>query len=195
MTDFTSERSPTALAQVIDQMATAPFSMAHLEADEALWGSFWHFDVIGPGYRLPAMELNLLRAIRLDQSWPPETTPAQFLADLRQAILDPAAGVWRLSLAGTPCFIAAASTGHGLITVAWYGATTGQLQAGYRVTPGQLNLATAIPLKAPGFDEQEVSEDKRPAWPAQTVQNRDIGPGASVTLRLDTEILKFRAGI
>jgi hypothetical protein len=191
VTDFTSERARINLAQTINKMAAASFSMASLEADEALWGSFWHFDVIGPGYRLPAVELNLLRAIRLDQSWPAETTPAQFLADLRQAILNPQAGVWRIRLAGTLCFIAAAPTGHGLITVAWYG--LGQLQAGYRVGPGQLNLGRASQLKAPGFDD--AGTDNRPAWPAQTIQNRDIGSGASVALRLDTEILKLRAGI
>jgi hypothetical protein len=116
-------------------MAAAPFSTALLEADEALWGGFWHFDVIAPGYLLPAVELNLLRAIRLDQSWPPETTPAQFLADLRQAILDPQAGLWRLSLAGTSCFVAATPgppAGQELITVVWYC----QPQASFRLVTG-----------------------------------------------------------
>jgi hypothetical protein len=85
---------PDQLAHITRQVAAAPFAEDLLEVDEPLWGSFWQGDVIAPGYRLPAVELAWLRAIRLDKNWPQATTIPQFLADLRQAILAPRAGIW-----------------------------------------------------------------------------------------------------
>jgi hypothetical protein len=98
---------PEQLGRIIEHSAAAPFAGELLEVDELLWGSFWHFDVIAPGYRLPAVELALLRAIRLDRYWPEGTTVAQFLADLRVAAAHPQAGVWTLALAGEPCVVVA----------------------------------------------------------------------------------------
>lgn len=95
------------LTQIITHVATAPFVEAVLAVDELLWGGFWQFDVIAPGYQLPAVELALLRAIRLDQTWPEGTTVEQFLAELRTAMRDPQAGVWTLPVGGEPCLVIA----------------------------------------------------------------------------------------
>ena len=74
--------SPDQLRQIIEHVANAPFASALLEVDKALWGSFWHYDVITPGYLVPAIELALLRAIRLDRYWPEETSVERFASDL-----------------------------------------------------------------------------------------------------------------
>ena len=149
---------PDQIDRIVDHVARAPFAMDRLEADEALWGSFWQFDVISPGYELPAAELALLRGVRLDDHWPQTTGLAEFLFDLRQTIRSSRAGVWTLPLAEAPCLIIAAPEqppekpvtrlagqpanlrlGPGqpspltrLMTVVWYCALTGQLHAGYR---------------------------------------------------------------
>jgi hypothetical protein len=98
------------LAQIIGRVSAASFATDLLEADEVLWGSFWHFDVISPGYRLPAVELALLRATRLDGHWPPNTSIEEYLADLHQTIRHPQARLWLLSAAGEPCVVVAAPT-------------------------------------------------------------------------------------
>ena len=97
--------APAELVDIANYVAAAPFATDLLEADEPLWGSFWQFDVIAPGYTLPAIELALLRATRLDGHWPEDTTADQFLADLRQAILHPQAGIWTLPVSGEPFII------------------------------------------------------------------------------------------
>ena len=101
------------LARLAAQAGAAPFAADLLEVDEPLWGGFWQGDVIAPGYRLPAVELALLRAMRLDATWPEGTGVAQFLADLRQAISDPQAGVWLLAVAGEPCVVFASINSQG----------------------------------------------------------------------------------
>jgi hypothetical protein len=171
--------TPKQLAQLIAQASLAPFATDLLEIDEPLWGSFWQGDVIAPGYRLPAVELALLRATRLDQAWPEGTTVAEFLADLHAAISDPQAGVWTLMAAGEPCVVFASVRGQGLgvggqtasvtgrrssvagqpsaishqpsATVVWYCATTGQLHAGYRTAVDRLNFAGGVVQRPLGF--------------------------------------------
>src|SRR5687767_153880 len=131
---------PAPLARLVAGVGTAPFVTDLLEVDEALWGGFWHFDVISAGYRLPALELALLRATRLDHTWPDDTGPAQFLADLQRAIQHPQAGIWTLRWAEEPWAVFAAQLGQPWITVAWYCATTGRLHAGYRAPLANLHL-------------------------------------------------------
>jgi hypothetical protein len=107
---FQSEKATAAQAsQIAAHAAAAPFVDALLEVEEPLWGGFWQGDVISPGYRLPAVEVALLRAVRLDKSWPPGTTPDAFLADLHRTILDPQAGLWTILVAGQPCVVVAGS--------------------------------------------------------------------------------------
>jgi hypothetical protein len=201
--------SPGQLTQLIGQVAVAPFTTELLEVDRALWGGFWHFDVIGPGYRLPAVELALLRAIRLDKDWPEETAQAQFLADLRQAISDPQAGVWSLKAAGAPCLIIVArnetmevslagpgriesSAVYHPVTVVWYCAATGQLHAGYRTGPGGLYFPAAIEQRAPQFKYKATGGYDRPSWAIETLDNRTVSPKERLAVRLDTEILRVR---
>lgn len=117
-------------------MAEAPFSPDLLEVCPLLWGNFWQGDVISPGYRLPAVELALLRATRLDRNWPISTTPEQFLADLRATIQHPEATLEIMSAAHEPCWLIKAPTGlQEQFTVVWYCQTTGCLHAGYRTRP------------------------------------------------------------
>ena len=204
--------TPAELVDIANHIAVAPFSSDLLEVDEPLWGSFWQFDVIAPGYTLPAIELNLLRAIRLDKNWPEETTTDQFLADLRQAIPHPKAGIWTLSIAGEPFIVFAApiepdksrksqiAQSGGLhrvnrksITVVWYCASTGQLHAGYRVATEGLHFAGAIIQRQPEFTHQQLmSEDDAPDWLASAVQQVGINEESSLAARIDAGILRIR---
>lgn len=196
--------SPEQLRQLADRVGAAPFASDLLGADEALWGSFWQGDVIAPGYLLPAAELALLRATRLDQTWPEETTVAEFLADLRRAVRHPQAGVWMLRATGEPCVIFAAPMNVqrsmfnvqwsmvNVATVVWYCATTDQLHAGYRSPLDRLSIAGAIeqrPLTESGMSKAKPSPDilaegqqDTPPWP------KDFAA------RLDIEILRLRVG-
>ncbi|HEX9923801.1 MAG TPA: hypothetical protein VGD99_14175, partial [Anaerolineae bacterium] len=98
-----------ALDQIVAHIARAPFATDPLEVDEPLWGSFWQGDVIAPGYTLPAVELALLRAIRLDETWPENTRVEHYLTDLRQIIRHPQAGIWTLTILGEACVVFAAA--------------------------------------------------------------------------------------
>ncbi|NJN94022.1 MAG: hypothetical protein HC875_07955 [Anaerolineales bacterium] len=189
---------------MIEQAGVAPFAGDLLEADEALWGSFWQGDVIAPGYLLPAAELALLRATRLDQTWPEETTLTDFLTDLHQAVRHPQAGVWALQAAGEPCLIFAAPRDEHLTfniqrstfnvaTLVWYCATTGRLHAGYRATVDCLNF--------PGEAEQRLltgvgwtlpAANIQSGWLARSAERHETPHSLALAARLDTEILYFR---
>jgi hypothetical protein len=188
------------LTQVVAQASHAPFAADLLEVDESLWGGFWQGDVMAPGYLLPAVELALLRAIRLDAAWPEGTTAASFLADLHAAILDPQAGVWAVMVAGEPCVIFASPgrwrsdvSHQPSATVVWYCATTRQLHAGYRTAGGSLNFTGAV--------EQRPLKDLDPMFPIgqqsaltseQTLNQADPSGGQDLATRLDVEILRIR---
>ncbi|MCB0163332.1 MAG: hypothetical protein KDI79_03835 [Anaerolineae bacterium] len=206
MTDYTAflarlidhKTSPIPAQQqaLITHIGRVPFSTAPVAADPGLWGGFWHFDVIGPGYTLPAVELSLLRAIRLDQLWPADTTIEQFVGDLRRAIGHPQAGVWLLRVIDHPCAVLAAPADHsGLVTVVWYCATTDALHAGYRTTPGRLVLPPgATPSHVAAFDiagPAPVELDQ--TWLADSVEEGtfDSRP-ASLSAELDRAILRIR---
>lgn len=187
------------LARIVEYIAAAPFAEDLLEADELLWGGFWHFDVISPGYRLPAVELALLRAIRLDHHWPEGTSVTQFVSDLRRVILSPQAGIWTLNLAGQPWVVCAAENparsrtmGGGLATVAWYCASTGRLHAGYQTRPASLQGIEAIQQRAPHWTDQiERRADSRLAWLETVVTSADAKLD-SIAARLDAAILRVR---
>jgi hypothetical protein len=206
--------SPQQVEQIVKHIAAAPFTTALLEVDQPLWGGFWQLDVITPGYRLPAVELALLRAMRLDGGWPEGASVAEFLADLRAAIVHPLAGVWSLAAAGAPCVVMAgpggdetrpakASTmgalieGRGerfpanaaipaaLATIAWYCAATGQLHAGYR-TAAWPGLPGAIEQRPPRF---ELSASGPQLW----VKELENEGQDDLAARLDAEICRLRA--
>jgi hypothetical protein len=191
---------PGYLAQIAGHVAAAPFARALIEVDEPLWGSFWQFDVIAPGYRLPAVELALLRAIRLDQHWPEDTVVEQFLADLRQAILAPQAAIWTLKLAEVPWIIFATESDHkpaedqAFITVVWYCASTGQVHAGYRATATMMNFTKteAVAQRATVFKQQETVFEANPDWLEAAVVSTETEV-SSLAAKLDQAILKFRA--
>ncbi len=189
------------LIEIIEQIAAAPFATGLLAADEPLWGSFWHFDVISPGYRLPAVELALLRATRLDGHWSPDTTVNQFLATLRQVIHHPRAGIWMMPMAQEPCVIFAAEHRRStvdrqpsLATVIWYCASTGNLHAGYRTPIDTLYVEGAVEQRPPEFELlPQKSTGKPPNWLASAVEHIEINAESSLTVRLDTQILWWRA--
>ncbi|MFN8454725.1 MAG: hypothetical protein U0401_08670 [Anaerolineae bacterium] len=204
------------LAQLIDQASVAPFATDLLEADQALWGGFWQGDVIAPGYTLPAVELALLRATRLDYAWPEGTSVAEFLADLHAAIRQPQAGVWTLQAAGEPCVVFAGPfnvqpagrkqrstlerSTFNVLTLVWYCETTGQLHAGYRAAVGSLNFPGAVELRPLDLlDPMPLKSTHPPDWLETTVEkNETIGGqpsavgGRSLAARLDAEILWIR---
>jgi hypothetical protein len=199
-----------ALNQIVAHIAGAPFATDPLEVDEPLWGSFWQGDVIAPGYTLPAVELALLRAIRLDQTWPETTSVEQYLTDLRRIILHPQAGIWTLTITGQPCIIFAATDQEQPpnpkskiknlkpkipLTVVWYCATTGRLHAGYRTTRGRLRFDEAVEQRASKFGDPRSNEAEESwDWLERIVEQMDIKPASSFATRLDAEILRWRGG-
>ena len=206
--------TPQQLAQLVNQARVAPFATDLLEVDEPLWGGFWQGDVIAPGYRLPAAELALLRAMRLDTTWPEETSVAQFLADLHQTISDPQAGIWTLAVAGEPCVVFAAPFNVArsmlnvkpLATVAWYCTTTERLHAGYRASIDMLNFVEAVEQRQ--FRDSDATHLKsashlasvnQSSWLKQVLdQDSNISGqpsavgGHYLAARLDAEILRLR---
>jgi len=187
-----AKATPEEVAQLRQQAAQANFCHDLLEVDEALWGGFWHFDVISPGYRLPAVELNLLRGIRLDHTWPEGTTVEQYLADLRRVILQAESGVWTLSVLGEPCAVFVA-WGQPMMTVVWYCETTGQLHAGYRTThfAGD-RMEGAVAQRRMEAVPTGFLQKKSPDWLEQAVAEKDESEPRSLAARLDAEILRLR---
>ncbi len=191
---------PQEVAQTVQQVAPASFASDLLEADEPLWGGFWQGDVISPGYRLPAVELALLRAIRLDSAWPETTSVVDFMASLQEVVKHPEAGIWALAAAGQPCLVfaraEAPATGafQPLLTVVWYCAGTGRLHAGYRIRPGLFKLRGAVELRPPAFSLASRAGEVTgpPGWLEQVVPARTVEAG-NLAARLDLEILAARA--
>jgi hypothetical protein len=192
LVDYQAQVTPAELTTLIAGVGVAPFATALLEVDEPVWGGFWHFDVLSPGYRLPAIELALLRATRLDHSWPAETTPEQFLTDLHQAIQHPQAGIWTVQLAEEPWAVFAAPLDPPALTVTWYCATTGCLHAGYRVAPANLHLEKAHLQRPLPITNQEPSPT--PDWLGPAVERLDQVEPLNRASRLDREILRWRLG-
>lgn len=185
--DKSAPNQKLSVPELTRQVAAAPFTPELMAVDPALWGSFWQFDVLAPGSRLPALELALLRAVQLDQTWPQTTTPAQFLADLRAAIAHPQAGVWAISLGRTPCAVFAAPDSAG-VTVVWYSRATGCLHTGYRIAPAAGHFAGLTQQRAPGFHLPDQSPPS-PGWLAESAAQR---PANSAAARLDAAILRWR---
>jgi hypothetical protein len=203
--------APQQLARLVRRAMIAPFVEDLLEVDQPLWGGFWQGDVIAPGYTLPAVELALLRATRLDALWPEGTSVAEFLTDLRQAISDPNAGVWALAVAGEPCVVFASGSGQRpaipggrvalggrqLATVVWYCAATERLHAGYRTLVTSLNFGGAVEQRRP--EETGATHLKNVSdlelgqlgWLEQLLVQEETG-GQSLATWLDTEILHIR---
>ncbi|MCQ3971896.1 MAG: hypothetical protein DPW09_00455 [Anaerolineae bacterium] len=197
--------SPEQLALLIDRASVASFAGDLLEADETLWGSFWQGDVIAPGYLLPAAELALLRATRLDGTWPEGASLPDFLADLRQAIRHPQAGVWTLRTAGEPCVVFAAPLNvqysifnvqrstFNVATVVWYCATTDQLHAGYRAPLDRLHFAGAVEQRPPELPSATHPEPIEPfTWLKQAAEQAKTAAERSLAARLDAAILRLR---
>ena len=188
------------ITQIVQQVALASFAGDLLEADEPLWGGFWQGDVISPGYRLPAVELALLRATRLDRAWPEATSIADFLANLQGVVKHPGAGIWALAAAGQPCLVfvrieaPATVAVQPLLTVVWYCTSTGRFHAGYRIKPGLFKLPRAVELRSPAFGlESRAGEITGPPdWLEQVVSTKAAEDG-NLAARLDLEILAVRA--
>jgi hypothetical protein len=189
------------LGRIARYVAAAPFAEDLLVVDRPLWGGFWQGDVIAPGYQLPAVELALLRAVRLDKNWPEDITVPQFLADLRQTILDPQARVWTLAMAGEPWLVFAASATNRKskiqnpksVTVVWYCAATGRLHAGYRTKWNNLILVEAITQQPAGTVGRQ-NRGKQSGWLEEVIKQREVDEAHDLAVRLDTAILRFRLG-
>lgn len=181
------------LQNLAHHVASATFSPALLEVDPPLWGGFWQYDVIGPGYALPVVELALLRATRLDRSWPEQTSVDQFEADLRRAVTDPRAGIWTGTLAGQACVAIAGPESHALITVVWYCASTSYLHAGYRAPAEALNWPGAVTQRELQIETHQTAIELDSRWWLQPVLEEAQTPGErSLVRQLDLEILRLR---
>lgn len=196
--------TPQQLNRLVSDAGQAPFVSQVLAVDPPLWGGFWYSDVISAGYALPALELALLRGMRLDRSWPAGIDPAQFLADLQAAALQPQAGVWSLSLVGRPLAVfatpleisappaeAAALAGLSRIsTVIWYGLASGCLHAGYRAPVTKDHFTGMVCQQRPGF-QLAAAPAAPPVWLSEAVEQRRADEQSDAS-RLDTAILHWR---
>lgn len=187
-----AKATPEEVGQLRQQAAQADFCHDLLEVDEVLWGGFWHFDVISPGYSLPAVELNLLRGMRLDHTWPEGTSVEQYLADLRRAIMQPQAGLWTLLVVGEPCAVFVAR-GQPMMTVVWYCGTTGQLHAGYRTTKFRGDsIEGAVEQRKMMSGAATFSPKKSPDWLEQAIAEKNEVEPNGLAAYLDMEILRWR---
>ena len=190
--------TPAQLSKLVSLASAAPFSLDPLEVDEPLWGGFWQFDVLSPGYILPAVELALLRATRLDQSWPADTTPIQYLADLHTAIAHPQTGIWTTVLANQPCAVFAAAPPHPSAfylhsLVIWYCASTECLHAGYGVVFDPLHFKGMVVQRVPGFaGRQNKAMLPLSDWLAVAVEQHLTSKTNTLAAQLDTAILRRR---
>ena len=189
-----SKVSPAQLARLAASVGAAPFVAALHEVDTALWGGFWQFDVISAGYRLPALELALLRATRLDHTWPSDISPAQFLADLHKAIQHPLAGIWTLRWAEEAWAVFAAQLDQPWVTVGWYCATTGRLHTGYRTSLENLHLPGLPALRPPQVTNFSPVQLPDLDWLRTSVEQYDLTEPIDLATRLDVEILRWRLG-
>lgn len=88
--------------------------------------------------KLPSVQLHLLKRIHVDGQWPPETTVAQFTADLHQAVAHPDVQMWTYRWLGEPfAGFLAPSTFRAYLTrkrfCSWHTApTTGRLRPAFR---------------------------------------------------------------
>ncbi|MCB0191412.1 MAG: hypothetical protein KDJ65_05660 [Anaerolineae bacterium] len=183
------------IESLISHIHQVPFATDLLEVDTQLWGSFWHFDVISPGYTLPASELALLRAMRLDHTWAEGTTIEQFQKDLHHAVIQPEAGIWSCSIVEQPCVIIAAPEPSGLITVVWYCLSTHKLHAGYRTGVANLLLPDAIEQCPPAFFNHSPQKETKIIhhWLDDEIYHNDNNPTGSLATQLDAEIVRIRA--
>jgi hypothetical protein len=189
--------STAELTLITEHVAAAPFATDLLQVDAPLWGGFWQFDVISPGYTLPADELALLRATRLDQTWPQDTILEQFVDDLHQAIGDPQAGVWTLPVAGEPCLVFAAYSGQqsvvsNQVAVVWYCATTGNLHAGYRTEIESLHFEDAVEQRSLKQEIDRGEEIVTSDWLVSALEQKEEREERSLAARIDAEILRLR---
>jgi hypothetical protein len=185
----------------VAQAGQALFAPTLLTADPPLWGSFWQFDVISPGYLLPLSELALLRAVRLDKQWPEDTDTSAFIADLRRAVKDPRSGVWTLILVDTPFVVfvspplhlsgTAGMSGHFASTVVWYGSSSNQYHAGYRLRAIGSHVAEMKCRRSPRFEAPDPGPGTAPYWLSEAiVQRQEAAP--TPENRLDEAILRWR---
>ncbi len=190
--------TPAQLGKLVSQASSAPFSTDPLTVDEPLWGSFWQFDVLAPGSTLPADELALLRATRLDQSWPADTNLTQFLVDLHNAIAHPQASIWTTIVANHPCAIFTAPASHPpsaiLHTlVVWFCATTKCLHAGYYTPFDPRQYVGMILQRSPDFaGRQNKAASPPPNWLVEVVPQHTANKNTSLAAQLDTAILQHR---
>ncbi len=183
------------LNALIQHVSTSIFINDLIEVDQALWGSFWQFDVIAPGYLLPADELALLRAVQLDKNWPIGTTFEAYLLDLQRAITHPHSGIWSLTLAGYLCIIFASPPSSGLSTIVWYCPSTGRIHAGYRAPTNYINLQHGIAQRPMSNLNNEINYATFAMdWLQPTIEyKRELSSPSKIDY-LDLAILEVRAG-
>lgn len=172
---------------------TAPFCPDLLEVCPPLWGSFWQGDVVSPGYTLPAIELAFLRAVRLDETWPGESSLSQFLSDLKAVVNHPQADVWTGLEGGYDWVVFVRNDAHSpFLTVVWYCPTTNYLHAGYHTTLDRLNLGSLMVHRKRDSNIIGQRRSGSSAWLGEAAQFQPSH--SSLAQTLDQFILKVRAG-
>lgn len=83
--------TPEEIDQIIDRMATAPFDPRTRRVPDALRGVTYRRHTLEE--QEPTMVIHLVQRVAGDGQWVDGTTEAEYLADLRRAVRDLAAGL------------------------------------------------------------------------------------------------------
>ena len=143
------------LGDIVQWAATLSFSDRLVRPDPLLIGRTYRGSAITTEMRLPSVEAHLLKRIHVEKQWPPETTTAQYVADLHKAIQHSEARIWTYRLFSlpfvgflSPCHVKDAPKPEPFIYVACNAydqrITTGYQASGIQAIPALTKLAEQL---------------------------------------------------
>lgn len=99
--DTQQQASASELTVILDHVAQAPFAMYLARIPNQLRQLFAEKGIHLPA-KLSSLEIHYLKRVAEEEQWPKDTTPAQYVADLQQAIHHPQVQVWFYRYYGQP---------------------------------------------------------------------------------------------
>jgi hypothetical protein len=81
--------SPDEIAQIVERMATAPFTTRLLHVPTRERGASYQGHILAA--RMPSLVYHLVKRVAIEEQWQWGTTLVRYLADLKRAVRDPTA--------------------------------------------------------------------------------------------------------
>jgi hypothetical protein len=81
--------SPDEIAQIVERIATAPFTSRLVRVPSRERGVEYQGHVLAA--RMPSLDYHLIKRVAIEEQWAWGTTLARYLSDLERAVRDPAA--------------------------------------------------------------------------------------------------------